>query len=178
MDRTPSRSRAALWMAGWLSLMLILIFSVQLRLLPSYGFYGAPSLILPAVAMALPMIPTVFRLIRGQLLDVMGRDFVEAMRARGLSEAVVVYRHGLRNILGPAATLVALQLGNLIAGALITEVIFSWPGIGNLAFSAVEARDFAVVQAIIIVIALFYVLLNLAADAVVLLSDPRARRGS
>jgi peptide/nickel transport system permease protein len=162
----------------WLSLMLILVFSVQLRVLPSYGFYSPSSLILPAVALALPMIPTLFRLFRGQLLDVMGRDFVEAMRARGLSETVVVYQHGLRNILGPATTLVALQLGNLIAGALITEVIFSWPGIGNLAFSAVQARDFAVVQAIIIVIAVFYVLLNLAADLVVLVSDPRVRRGS
>ncbi|GAB3009741.1 peptide ABC transporter permease [Amycolatopsis acidiphila] len=159
----------------WLGLMLILVFSVGLQWLPSYGFFGGPSLVLPAVALASPIVPVFFRLFRGQLLDVLRGDFVEGMRARGLSEPVIVYNHGLRNIVGRGATLMALQLGNLIAGDLIIEVIFSWPGIGNLAFSAVQARDFAVVQAIIVVVAAIYVLLNIAADLVLVVSDPRVR---
>ncbi|MEU6644007.1 ABC transporter permease [Saccharomonospora sp. NPDC046836] len=161
----------------WLALMLILIFSVQLALFPSFGFYSPSSLVLPAAALALPLVPTLFRIFRGQLLDVLSGDFVEAMRARGLSERLIVYRHALPNTTGPSATFIALQLGHLIGGSLIIETIFSWPGIGNLTISSVQARDFAVVQAVIIVVAAFYVLLNLAADLIVMASDPRVRVG-
>lgn len=161
----------------WLGLMLITAFSVHITILPSFGFQDASSLVLPAASLALPVIPTLFRLFRGQLLDVLGSDFVDAMRARGLSERVIVYRHGLRNTFGPAATLVALQLGYLIAGSIIVETVFSWPGIGNLVVSSVIARDFAVVQSVIIVVAAFYIVLNLIADLVVLLADPRVRKG-
>lgn len=162
----------------WLALMLMLVFSVHIQIFPSFGFSGISSLVLPTTALALPVIPTLFRLFRGQLLDVLGSEFVEAMRARGLSEQVIVYRHGLRNILGPAVNLIALQSGYLISGSIIVETIFSWPGIGNLAISSVLARDFSVVQAIIIVVAGFYVLLNLAADLIFLLSDPRVGTGA
>ena len=162
----------------WLALMLILVFSVQLTLLPSFGFQGLASLALPVASLALPMLPTLFRVFRGELLDVMSGDFVEAMRARGLSERIIVYRHALRNMLGPSATFVALLLGTLIGGSIIVETIFSWPGIGNLTISSVSARDFAVVQSIIIVVAAFYVLLNLAADILVLVIDPRVRVGA
>lgn len=162
----------------WLALMLILAFSVQLQIFPSFGFSGLSSLVLPTVALAFPIVPTLFRLFRGQLLDVLGRDFVVAMRARGLSEQAIVYHHGLRNILAPAVTLVALLLGYLISGSILIETIFSWPGMGNLTISAVLARDFAVVQAVIIIVAAFYVVLNLAADLIVLISDPRVRRGA
>jgi ABC-type dipeptide/oligopeptide/nickel transport system permease component len=161
----------------WLALMLILVFSVQLNLMPSFGFTSYASLVLPALALGLPIVPTLFRLFRGQLLDVLGNEFVEAMRARGLSERVIVYRHGIRNTAGPAATLVALQIGYLIVETIIVETVFSWPGIGNLLVSSVQARDFAVVQTIIIVVAAFYVLINLIADAVLVFSDPRVRRG-
>ncbi|WP_027932859.1 ABC transporter permease [Amycolatopsis thermoflava] len=162
----------------WLALMLILLLSVQVPLLPSFGFNEPAALVLPMLAMAIPIVPIQFRIFRGQLLDVMGKNFVEAMRARGLSERSIVYRHGLRNMVGPAVTLTALQLGYLIGGSLVVETVFSWPGIGNLVVSAVQARDFAVVQAIIIVVAAFYVLLNLVADVVVLLIDPRTRKGT
>lgn len=162
----------------WLALMLILLLSVNLRLLPSFGFYGVSSLVLPSLALALPMVPTLFRVFRGQLLDVLKNDFVEAMRARGLSEQVILYRHALRNVVGTSTTFVALQLGHLIGGSIIVETIFSWPGLGNLTISAVQARDFVVVQAVIIVVAVFYVSLNLLADLVLLIADPRVRVGA
>lgn len=162
----------------WLALMLILLLSVNLRLLPSFGFYGVSSLVLPSVALALPMVPTLFRVFRGQLLDVLKNDFVEAMRARGLSEQVILYRHALRNVVGTSTTFVALQFGHLIGGSIIVETIFSWPGLGNLTISAVQARDFVVVQAVIVVVAVFYVSLNLLADLVLLIADPRVRVGA
>lgn len=162
----------------WLALMLILLLSVKLRLFPSFGFDGVSSLVLPSVALALPMVPTLFRVFRGQLLDVLKNDFVEAMRARGLSEQVILYRHALRNVVGPSTTFVALQLGHLLGGSIIVETIFSWPGLGNLTISAVQARDFVVVQAVIIVVAVFYVSLNLLADLVLLIADPRVRVGA
>ncbi|WP_051898282.1 ABC transporter permease [Sciscionella sediminilitoris] len=161
----------------WLALMMILLFSVQLRLFPSFGFYSASSLILPVVSLAIPMVPMLFRIVRGQLLDVLSGEFVDAMRARGLTERFILYRHVLPNTAGPSATFGALQLGHLIGGSLIVETIFSWPGIGNLTVSAVQARDFTVVQTVIIIVAAFYVLLNLAADLIVLAADPRVRVG-
>lgn len=160
----------------WLALMLIFLFSVQLRILPSFGFMGASSLVLPTVAVAATVVPTLFRLFRGQLLDVLGTEFIDALRARGLSERRIVYRHGMRNMAGPAITFLALLIGDLIGGAVIVEIIFSWPGIGNLMMSAVQARDYTVVQAIIIVVAISYMLLNLLADVVVVFGDPRVRR--
>ncbi|WP_020502552.1 ABC transporter permease [Sciscionella marina] len=161
----------------WLALMMILLFSVQLRLFPSFGFYSTSSLILPVVSLAIPMVPMLFRIVRGQLLDVLSGEFVDAMRARGLTERFILYRHVLPNTAGPSATFGALQLGHLIGGSLIVETIFSWPGIGNLTVSAVQARDFTVVQTVIIIVATFYVLLNLAADLIVLAADPRVRVG-
>jgi ABC-type dipeptide/oligopeptide/nickel transport system permease component len=159
----------------WLALMLILVFSVWLSAVPSFGLTGPSSLVLPTVALAVPLIPILFRVFRGELLDVLSNDFLEAMRARGLSERTIVYRHGIRNMVGPCVTFVALLLGGMFAGDIIVETIFAWPGIGNLAFSAVQTRDYAVVQAIIIVVATFYVVLNLAADLFVLFTDPRVR---
>ncbi|MGI6877087.1 MULTISPECIES: ABC transporter permease [Amycolatopsis] len=159
----------------WLGLMLILVFSANLQLLPSFGFYNLSSVVLPVVTLALPTVPTLYRVFRGQMLDVLGNDFVEAMRARGLSERVIVYRHALRNMLGPSVNFTALQLGYLISACVIVETIFSWPGIGNLMISAVLTRDFAVVQATIIMVAAFYVLLNLISDIFILVSDPRVR---
>lgn len=180
LDRALRRSIGALqgMPEFWLALMLILLFSVQLRAMPSFGFTSPAALVLPVVSLALPIVPTLFRVYRGNLLDMLSGDVVEAMRARGLSERLIVYRHGLRNILGPSATFSALQLGYLIGHSLIVESIFAWPGIGNLMVSAVHARDFAVMQAIIVVVAALFIVLNLAADLVVLVTDPRVRVGA
>ncbi|GAA0730670.1 ABC transporter permease [Dactylosporangium roseum] len=162
----------------WLALMLLLAFSVGLAWLPSFGFEQASSLLLPTLALSLPIVPILFRIFRGQLLDVLASDFVEAMRARGLSEPVIVYRHGLPNIASTSAALIAFQLGHLIAGDMIIESVFAWPGIGNLMISAVLARDFAVVECVIVVVAALYVGLNLLADLVQLWVDPRVRVGA
>jgi ABC-type dipeptide/oligopeptide/nickel transport system permease component len=161
----------------WLALMLILLFSVQAGIFPSFGYTTYSALVLPTIALAVPITPTLFRLFRGQLLDVMGASFVESMRVRGINDRAIVYRHVLRNILGPASTLIALQLGYLISGSVVVETIFSWPGLGNLLVSSIQARNITVVQAGLVLIAGFYIVLNLAADVIVISSDPRVRTG-
>ncbi len=162
----------------WLALMLVIVFAVNLGWLPSIGFDGPSVLLLPAIAIATPLVPAVYRLLRGQLLDVMQRDFVEVLRIKGLSERQIVLRHGLRNALPGFVAFFGLQLGYLIGGTLVVEVVFSWPGIGSLAVDAANAHDLGVVQAVVIVVAFAYVLLNLLADLLVLWLDPRVRTGS
>lgn len=180
-NRAPDRAiRGGLALAQgvpdfWLAVMLVLVFSVTLGWLPSIGFDGPRSLVLPTLALAIPVLPTFVRLMRGSLLDVMKLDFVTSVRAKGLSERDVVLRHGVRNALPPLITFTALQIGWLVGGTIIVESIFAWPGIGNLAVEAVKARDVGVVQAVVAVTALSYVLLNLAADLLVAVADPRIR---
>lgn len=161
----------------WLGIVLVLIFSVTLGILPSVGFDRPDALILPVIALGTPLVPAVFRLLRGGLLDVLDRDFVEALRVKGLSESTIVIHHALRNALPGFATYLALQLGYLIGGTLIVEVVFNWPGIGSLALDAVRARDLGVVQAVVVVLAFAFVVLNLLADLFVLWLDPRVRTG-
>lgn len=162
----------------WLALMLLLLFAATLRVLPSFGFNGPASLVLPATALALPLIPTVVRLLRGELLDVMNRPFIAALRARGLTERELVTRHAIRNVLPPTVTFLALQLGWLLGGTLVIESIFGWGGIGSLALDAVNTRDLPVVQALVVVTATTFVVANLLTDLFVLWIDPRARHRS
>lgn len=159
----------------WLATMLVLVFSVALGWLPSIGFESPDALILPTIALAVPLVPTFVRLARGSLLDVMNLDFVDSLRANGLSERQIVLRHGLRNALPPLIALVALQVGWLVGGTIIVETIFAWPGLGSLVVSAVEARDLTVLQAAVAVVACAYVVLNLIADLLVAVVDPRVR---
>jgi peptide/nickel transport system permease protein len=159
----------------FLGLVLILVFSVQLGLLPSVGYVGLQSLILPTMALTIPLIPVFVRLIRAQLLDVMAQDFVLALRARGLDDCEIVLRHGMRNVAVPTVSFLALQIGWMLGGTLIVENVFAWPGLGSLLVSSVEQRDLAVVQAVVVLVAAGYVLLNLAADAFAVLIDPRIR---
>jgi ABC-type dipeptide/oligopeptide/nickel transport system permease component len=161
----------------WLGLMLAIVFSVQLGWFPSTGFDGPSSVVLPTIAIATPMLPAVYRLLRGELLDVMQHDFVEALRIKGLSERQVVVRHALRNALPGFVTYLILQSGYLIGGTLIVEVVFGWPGIGTLMVDAARERDLGVVQAVVVVVACAYVALNLLADLLVLWLDPRVRTG-
>jgi peptide/nickel transport system permease protein len=159
----------------WLAIMMVLIFSVSLGWFPSLGFDGPRSLVLPVLALGIPVVPTFVRLMRGSLLDVMKLDFITSVRAKGLTERDVVLRHAVPNALPPLIAFTALQIGWLIGGTIIVETIFAWPGIGNLVVEAVKARDVAVVQASVAVIAACYVLLNLAADLLVAAADPRIR---
>jgi peptide/nickel transport system permease protein len=159
----------------WLGLVLALVFGGIWRIFPTIGYVGLQSLVLPACALGIPLVPTFVRLMRGQLLDTMQMDFVDALRAKGLDERTIVVRHGLRNVVGPFVTLLALQFGFLIGGSILIEAVFAWPGIGSAALSAVSARDLAVLQSLILLVTVCFVLLNLLADVFVLWRDPRIR---
>ena len=126
----------------WLGIMLILIFARQLRWLPSAGSEGIKHLILPAVTLAMPLIGILTRLVRSGLLDVMHEDYIRTARAKGLSPQTVLTRHAMRNMLIPVVTVIGLQMGNLLGGAVIVETVFAWPGIGRLLVDAIFHRDY------------------------------------
>lgn len=161
----------------WLGLLLTLVFAVWLGWLPSLYEPGVLAYILPTVTLAVPLAAMLIRLLRADLLDIMTRDFIVALRGKGIAEREIVTRHALRNAVIPFITFLALQVGWLIGGTIIVEAVFVWPGIGTLALSAVETRDLPVVQAIVVVVATAYVLLNLAVDLLVMWVDPRIRLG-
>jgi len=161
----------------WLGLLLLLIFAVRLGWLPSLGFSSWKSPILPILTLALPLMSILTRLLRSQLLDLMESDFVTTLRAKGLTELEIVLRHTLLNAMIPFVTYLALQLGWLVGGTIVVEAVFTWPGIGTLILSATKTRDLQVIQAIVLLIAVVFVLLNLAADLLVVAIDPRIRVG-
>ncbi|MGB0713093.1 MAG: ABC transporter permease [Gammaproteobacteria bacterium] len=158
--------------------ILILIFSLWLGWFPIGGDQGAGSLVLPAVTLGTAMAAVLSRMVRGTLLDVLGEDYVRTARAKGLSAMRVIVGHGLRNALLPVITLLGLQLGTLLGGAVITEAVFSWPGLGQLLIEAIQGRDYPVVQGCVLVIALIYVTVNVLTDLVYAWVDPRIRLGS
>ncbi len=160
----------------WLALMLILLFGLRLRLLPIAGnLDGISSLVLPTVTLAAVPLATIARLTRSGLLEVLGQDYVRTARAKGLKESAVVVNHALRNSIIPVITVVGVQFGSLLGGAIIVETVFAWPGIGRLLIDAVSARDFPLVQGIMLFIALGFVLVNLVADVLYAYVDPRIR---
>jgi peptide/nickel transport system permease protein len=159
----------------WLGIMLILLFSVNLGWFPTSGRGTVGHLVLPAITLGSVLMALVTRLVRSGMLDVMGDDYVRTARAKGLPERTVIVRHTLRNILIPLVTVIGLQLGALFGGAVITESIFAWPGVGRLALQAINARDYPLVQASVLVISVVYVFLNLAVDLLYVYLDPRIR---
>ncbi|MGD8377873.1 MAG: ABC transporter permease [Acidobacteriota bacterium] len=159
----------------WLGPLLILLFAVQLDWLPVAGMSGPASVILPAVTLGTSMAAYLARMIRGSLLEEMASDYVRSARSKGMGEAAVFFRHLLPNTLIPVITVLALQLGMLLTGAIITESIFAWPGMGLLLLGAIDFRDFPLVQGCVLVIALSYMGMNLAADAAYAWLDPRIR---
>jgi peptide/nickel transport system permease protein len=161
----------------FVGLMLVLIFAVNLQWLPSIGFDGPRSLILPALTLSVGLVPSMTRVLRNEMLDVMQQEFVTGLRARGLSARRIVVRHVLRNAAPPFVTILALQIGWLLGGTLIVESVFGWPGMGDLLFNASKARDITVVQAIVTLVAVGYVVVNLCADLLVVGLDPRTRLG-
>ncbi|MBI4278258.1 MAG: ABC transporter permease [Armatimonadetes bacterium] len=174
---------SALTLAGqaapnfWLGVMLILFFSVELRWLPTSGRGSLAHLVLPGVTLALQPLAKITRLTRSEMLDVLGQDFIRTARAKGLAAAAVVVRHALKNASIAIVTVIGLDLGYLLGGAIITESVFAWPGMGRLAVEAISNRDFPVVQAAVFVIALLVVAVNLAVDLVYVYLDPRVRLG-
>jgi peptide/nickel transport system permease protein len=159
----------------WLGVVLIFVFSVQLGWLPSGRMGGPDHYVLPVITLGSFLIAGFMRLVRSSMLDVMGSEFVKLARIKGLSEAVVVWKHCLRNALIPVLTLWGVFVGNLITGAIVTETVFAWPGIGRLTYEAVIYRDFPLLQAIIILKAMLILSINLAVDILYAYVDPRIR---
>ncbi len=161
----------------WMGPLLILFFSLWLGWLPVSGQSGVASLLLPALTLGTALAAILARMIRATLLEVMGEDYIRTARAKGLSERAVIVNHGLKNAMLPVITLLGLQLGALLGGAMITEIVFSWPGIGQLTIDAINRRDYPVVQACILLISLTYVVVNTLTDLVYAWMDPRIRLG-
>jgi ABC-type dipeptide/oligopeptide/nickel transport system permease component len=161
--------------------ILIVVFSIGLGWLPVSGAGVGPAdflrhLILPAVTLGLGMAAILTRMVRTSMLEELNQDYIRTARAKGLSERTVVMRHALRNALNPVLTVIGLQFGSLLAGAIVTETIFGWPGLGRLTLSAISNRDYALVQGCILTVGLTYVVVNLLTDAAYAVADPRMRR--
>jgi peptide/nickel transport system permease protein len=161
----------------WLGMMLIAVFAVRLRWLPSSGMGGWQHVVLPAVTLALAFLSYIALLVRDGVLEVLTYDYVRTARAKGLRSRAVLYHHALRNTLIPVVSLVGLQTGTLLGGAVITESVFQWPGIGLLALQAIGFRDFPLVQGAVFFLALSVVVMNLLADIAYGVIDPRVRYG-
>jgi peptide/nickel transport system permease protein len=159
----------------WLGLMLMLLFAVQLRWLPTTGTGTALHLVLPALTLGAASAAIIARQVRSAMLEVLRQDYVRTARAKGLHVRTVVLRHALTNALIPAVTIIGLQFGYLLAGAVITETVFAWPGVGRLLVDAIKYRDFPVVQATILWLALIFSAVNLAVDLLYGYLDPRIK---
>ncbi|MCC6775675.1 MAG: ABC transporter permease [Hyphomicrobiales bacterium] len=159
----------------WVGIVLIMIFARTLRLLPSAGMGTFAHLILPAVTLALPFVAILTRMTRSGLLEVIHEGYVQTARAKGLNEIIVIGKHAMRNALIPIVPVVGLQFGMLLGGAVIVETVFSWPGIGRLLIEAINQRDYNVVQAAIVVIAVCFMGINLVVDVLYGYLDPRVR---
>jgi peptide/nickel transport system permease protein len=159
----------------WLGIMLILLFSVQFHLLPSSGRGTLEHLVLPAVTLGLFTTARITRLTRSGMLEVLSQDYIRTARAKGVSDPPVVWKHALKNAAIPIVTIVGIELGTLLGGAVITETIFAWPGVGRLSVQAIANRDYPVVQAAVFVLATTFIIVNLTVDVLYTYLDPRIR---
>jgi len=161
----------------WLGLMLIVIFAVQLQMLPAAGNENITSLILPSLTLAAFSIALIARMTRSSMLEVLHQDYVRTARAKGLRERGVIFRHALQNAFIPVITVLGLQFGTLLGGAVLTESVFGWPGIGLLMLDSIFARDYPVVQGVVFIFAALFICLNVAVDIVYAYIDPRIHYG-
>jgi ABC-type dipeptide/oligopeptide/nickel transport system permease component len=158
----------------WLGILLILVFAVNLGVLPATGTRaGWRSLILPGITLGMFNMARTARLLRSELLEILQTEYIMTARAKGMSARVVLWRHAFRNAVIPLVTLIGLDLGALLAGSVITETIFAWPGIGRLAVNAIYGRDYPVVQATVLVVASIYVMINFLVDLSYVFLNPR-----
>ena len=157
----------------WMGPLLILVFSLWLGWFPVSGNDQTLSLVLPALTLGTALAAILSRMIRSSLLEVLNEDYIRAANARGLSPTTVIWKHGLKNAALPIVTIMGMQLGALLAGAVITETVFSWPGIGQLTIEAIQKRDYPVVQSCVLLISLSYVFVNLLTDLAYAYLDPR-----
>src|SRR3989337_152126 len=161
----------------WLGIMLIIVFAVKLRLLPASGRGGLEHLVLPAITLGAYLAPLTMRLTRSGMLDVLTQDYIRTARAKGVVERVVLFKHALRNAAIPIVTILGIQFGRLLGGAIVTETVFAWPGVASLAVKAIRTYDYPVVQGAVVLLALLIVVANLLADIAITYLDPRIRLG-
>jgi peptide/nickel transport system permease protein len=161
--------------AFWLGLMLILIFAVVLGFLPAGGRGGIEHIVLPAFTLGYFTSAAILRLTRSAMLEVLGSDYIKFARLKGLHEQVVLWKHGLKNALLPVVTFAVLLFVQFLGGAVVTETVFAWPGIGRLAIQSIYSRDYPVVQAVVFLSALLFIVLNFLIDVIYGLLDPRIR---
>jgi peptide/nickel transport system permease protein len=159
----------------WFAIMMMIIFSIQLRWLPVSGYGTWKHLVLPAICMGLWQSPPTMRIIRSGMLDILSQDYIRTAQAKGLSEWKVVVKHALKNALIPVVNLIGLQFGFLVGGAVVTETVFSWPGVASLLLNAIRTYDFPVVQASLFLLALLIICVNLLVDVICVFIDPRIR---
>ncbi|MGH4022200.1 MAG: nickel ABC transporter permease [Pseudonocardiaceae bacterium] len=159
----------------FLGYLLMFVFGVWLQLLPIFGFASPQSIVLPAVTLALGASAILTRLTRSSLLEVLGEDYIRVGEAMGLRSRTVLFRHALRNALIPILTVIGLSFGHLLAGAVIVESIFNWPGLGKLALDAIHARDYPLIQGFVLLTGTVFVLMNLVTDLAYRWADPRVR---
>lgn len=159
----------------WLGIMLILLLAVNYKIFPVSGRGTIAHLVLPAITLGTAIAAEMTRLIRSSMLEILHQDYIRTAKSKGVSETLVVYKHAFRNSLIPVVTITSLQITHLVSGALITETVFSWPGLGLLLVQAVNGRDMAVVQAAVFVIAFLVIIINLLTDLAYRLLDPRIK---
>jgi ABC-type dipeptide/oligopeptide/nickel transport system permease component len=157
----------------WVGLLLILVFAVGLRWLPASGYGGLAFLVLPAITLGMRSVAFLARMTRAAMQEVLRSDFIRTARAKGLKEAPVVLSHGLRNALLPVVTVIGLDFGSYLTGSILTETIFSWPGVGRYVLTAIEKRDLPAIQGSILFLSFVFVLVNLITDLVYAKVDPR-----
>jgi ABC-type dipeptide/oligopeptide/nickel transport system permease component len=161
----------------WLGIMLIIVFAVRLKVLPASGYGTWQHFLLPSFCLGTALAPITMRLVRSGVIEVMNMDFIKTARAKGVAEPMVVVKHAFRNACIPVITVLGLQFGQLLGGAVITETVFAWPGVATLTVESIRNQDFPVVQCAVILLALVIVTVNLVVDVVVGFVDPRIRTG-
>lgn len=159
----------------WLGVMLVLFFSVNLGWFPATGMGTFKHLILPSVTLSTISMATFARITRSSMLEVVRQDYIKTARAKGLRESIVIWKHALKNAIGPLLTVLGLQISMMLGGAVLTETIFSWPGMGRLIIDAIEKRDFMVVQGTVLFIAVIFVVVNLIVDLLYMAINPRVK---
>jgi peptide/nickel transport system permease protein len=162
----------------WLGIMMIIVFAVRLKLLPASGYGTWQHFLMPAACLGAFLAPITMRLVRSGVVEVMNMEFIKTARAKGVGERTVVVKHAFRNACIPVITVLGLQFGQLLGGAIVTETVFAWPGVATLTVESIRNQDFPVVQCAVVMLALIIVVVNLAVDTIVALIDPRIRVGA
>lgn len=159
----------------WLGLMLMLLFSIQLGWFPAVGADSFKHLVLPAITLGANSTAIIARMTRSSMLEVIRLDYIRTARAKGLTERLVIWRHALKNALIPVVTVIGLQTGTLLGGAVLTEIVFAWPGIGRLLVESILSRDYPVIQGVVLLVATLFIFINLIVDIIYSFLDPRIR---